>query len=268
MSQNTTAFDSHIPEIEYFIERKCQPGWCITEDVVTFHDLSYIFAGRAIYTIDGVEYPLSAGDLLYVPPGSARSAITDPENLMSMYSVNFNWLYPQNDTTPLPFQTVTAIGFSHQIIGLYKQMNQQWLEKKYGYRMESRGLFCIVLSRYLTAITGENQPLLQDNRIVKVKSYILNNFDRPISLKILAEYIGLSPNYLGTLFCEVEGISVKAYINKIRINNAENLLLNEQMTVSEVAEKCGFSDLFYFSKVYKQLKGIPPTHTTRYALYR
>lgn len=266
--KNDGGFDFHIPEIEYFIERKCQPSWYIPEEIIPFHDLSYITAGRAVYTIDDVDYQLSAGDLLYVPPGCKRRAVTDRENLMSMYSINFNWLYPAGDLTPLPFDTVIATGFSHQLIALYKQINQSWLEKKYGYIMEARGLFSVILSKYVASITGEYQPLLQDNRVVKVKNYILNNFEQPILMERLAEYVGLSQNYLGTLFKETEGISLKAYINKIRINHAESLLISEGMTVSEAAEKSGFSDLFYFSKVYKQLKGIPPTHSTRYALYR
>ena len=255
-----SAYTDCIPDIEHFIERKCTDSWKIDEDVTTFHDLSYIISGRAVFYVDTVAYEVKAGDLLYIPPGRLRSAVTDKKNLMAMFSANFNWIFPENCRKILPFPVVTHIGFSNNLNMLYNHLNQLWLEKKDGYTMQARALFVLILSTYLNSYYGTIQDVRTDPRIQKVKSYILNNYEKHLSVSLLADGVHLSANYLGTLFKEVEGCSLNQYINKVRVNNAEALIINENLSVSEAAEACGFSDAFYFSKVFKQLKGHPPSH--------
>lgn len=252
-------FVNCIPEIEYFIERKCINSWKIEQDMIDFHDLTYVVKGKATYQVDSVDYEVNAGDLIYIPPKKVRAAKVDEENLMTMFSTNFNWLYPKHCKEILPFDIVTNIGFSRQLKVLYSNINQLWLEKKDGYIMEARALFIVVLSSYLNKHFGNMQSFQTDTRIQKVKWYILNNFEKQISVETLAEYIHLSPNYLGSIFKTVEGCSLNQYINKVRINNAEGLITSENTSVTEAAELCGFADVFYFSKVFKQLKGYPPT---------
>ncbi|MNG23858.1 HTH-type transcriptional activator RhaS [compost metagenome] len=55
------------------------------------------------------------------------------------------------------------------------------------------------------------------------------------------------------------GASVKEYINRMKINNAENILLSGEFSVKEAAYKCGFEDIYYFSKLFKKIKGFPPS---------
>jgi AraC-like DNA-binding protein len=49
------------------------------------------------------------------------------------------------------------------------------------------------------------------------------------------------------------------YINRMKINDAENILLSGEFTVHEAAYKCGFEDIYYFSKLFKKIKGFPPS---------
>ncbi|WP_372516736.1 helix-turn-helix transcriptional regulator [Paenibacillus silviterrae] len=65
--------------------------------------------------------------------------------------------------------------------------------------------------------------------------------------------------YLGKLFRINTGISFKEYLNQMRINQAEILLSTGGYSVTEVAERCGFHDISYFSNVFKSIKGCPPS---------
>jgi AraC family L-rhamnose operon regulatory protein RhaS len=65
----------------------------------------------------------------------------------------------------------------------------------------------------------------------------------------LAAIAGLTTAYFGTLFKKYMGASVKEYINRMKINNAENILLSGEFTVQEAAYKCGFEDIYYFSGI-------------------
>ena len=75
----------------------------------------------------------------------------------------------------------------------------------------------------------------------------------------MAEIVGLHRVYLGKLFKNNMGCSFKEYLNMIRINNAEMLLTTGGFSVTQVAERCGFRDVSYFSNVFKLVKGYPPS---------
>ena len=75
----------------------------------------------------------------------------------------------------------------------------------------------------------------------------------------LAEDVGLHPVYLGRLFKQQTGVSYKTFLNTVRVNNAEAMLTAGGFTVGEVAERCGFRDISYFSNVFKAHKGYPPS---------
>jgi YesN/AraC family two-component response regulator len=99
----------------------------------------------------------------------------------------------------------------------------------------------------------------EDERLASVKQYILHNYMNKIELNKLAAIAGLNPVYLGAYFKKANGCSIKQYITRIRVNNAESLLSTGGYTVSEAAMKSGFDDLFYFSKVFRNSKGYAPS---------
>jgi hypothetical protein len=84
--------DFFLPVITYTVFRKCSPIWQLDKNILRPCDITYVIQGSARYTINGVDYELFPGDLLCLPAGTTRSAVTFPGNLMHCFSVNF-WLY-------------------------------------------------------------------------------------------------------------------------------------------------------------------------------
>ncbi|RIX51677.1 AraC family transcriptional regulator [Paenibacillus nanensis] len=66
------------------------------------------------------------------------------------------------------------------------------------------------------------------------------SYSAPIQVKDLASLVGPNPSYFGTLFKKHTGTTVNAYINWVRINNAENLLASGEFSIAETAYKCGY----------------------------
>lgn len=75
----------------------------------------------------------------------------------------------------------------------------------------------------------------------------------------VAKVIGCSPNYLSSVFHQTFGKTVKDYINSKRLDYAHAMLLNSNFRVSEIAGSCGFTDLSYFSRKFKQRFGCAPS---------
>ncbi len=88
--------------------------------------------------------------------------------------------------------------------------------------------------------------------------YIDFNYYDDISLEFFANYCTVSKGYLSTLFKKEVGTNITDYINSVRIKHAVLLLNTTDLSVSVVAQKCGYSDGNYFTRRFKKIHNISP----------
>ena len=89
--------------------------------------------------------------------------------------------------------------------------------------------------------------------------YLNHNYSKKCSLADLAEEMEVSENRLAAIFKKEVGVSLSAYLTKIRVQSAAHLLLNGQMQVSDIAASVGIADPNYFVKLFKKEFGETPT---------
>ncbi|HEX9059795.1 MAG TPA: AraC family transcriptional regulator [Clostridia bacterium] len=258
-----TDIDNLVPCIRYFINRKSTPSWNIENSVIDFNDLTFVYSGHALYNVNGVEYTLKRGDFIYITKGSIREAHTYSDNPIQCYAINFDWDIPNDHTPILPFPTTFRTGLFNELLDLYKDLDSVWIEKNPGHILKSRAIFMLILHKLLYINNHNSYKLMTDQRIHKIKEYILMNYNKSITIDDLADIAGLNTVYLGALFKKYNDCSIKEYINRVRINVSENLLCTGGYSVSEAAQLSGFNDIFYFSKVFKKHKGFPPSDTLK-----
>ncbi|GFZ33015.1 hypothetical protein CSC2_35410 [Clostridium zeae] len=104
--------------------------------------------------------------------------------------------------------------------------------------------------------THSNQS---NNNIKLVCKYVLENIDNEISIKLISEKLFITRTYLSEIFSKNLGISIKKYLNMVRMERAKNLIKMNNLKSYEVANKLGFKDIEYFSKVFKQYTSMTPT---------
>jgi len=245
-----------IPDVVFFVDRRCFPNWEIIKQTIDFHDLTFVVEGKSNYYVNGVKHTVEAGDVVYIPVGSVREAHTFKENPAHSYAFNFKWL-PNENTEPLPLQTVTKNVITNELIGYFKQFTHVWMSRQPGYLMQARALFMLILHRLLSNIRRDSARA--DQRVNQVLVYVAEHYAEELDLAGMAEIVGLHPVYLGKLFKKNMGYSFKEHLNMIRINHAEMLLSTGGFSVTQVAERCGFRDISYFSNVFKSVKGYPPS---------
>lgn len=96
-----------------------------------------------------------------------------------------------------------------------------------------------------------------------VFAYIQRNYTENISLNKLATFAFVSPKYFSRLFKTHTGCTVSDYTQKLRVRHACSMLANSNISVSEIAVQLGYSDVKYFSAVFRRLMGISPTEYCR-----
>lgn len=91
-----------------------------------------------------------------------------------------------------------------------------------------------------------------------VLEYIDSNYGQTITLNELSRIAGMSPKYFCSYFHSIIHRTPIDYLNYYRIERACSELSTSDLTLTEVAYRCGFSDVCYFIKTFKRYKGITP----------
>lgn len=115
-----------------------------------------------------------------------------------------------------------------------------------------------LLSYYLEAANFTKPIINYDNNIAFILSYIEENFQNPLTVEELSNICHFHPNYFIRWFKSKTGLTPIAYINNRRIKAAQKLLLEEKNSISDISYKVGFSNLQYFSRLFKKQTGFFP----------
>ena len=109
----------------------------------------------------------------------------------------------------------------------------------------------------------QKQNYIPQNQYDSIKpaiEYILANFLKSkISVPFLADKCNISEVYLKKLFVKKFGMSPIRYIIQLKINHACDLLRSGQYTVSRISELCGYDNVYFFSRQFKEYVGTSPT---------
>lgn len=94
--------------------------------------------------------------------------------------------------------------------------------------------------------------------VKRAQSLIQEFYQNGITLEEIAAKLNITPEYLGTRFHQEVGVNFSAYIRNFRITKAKELLIGTSLKLYEIAEKVGYSDAKYFSRVFKETTGQLP----------
>ena len=97
-----------------------------------------------------------------------------------------------------------------------------------------------------------------DESIQKAAKFILDNFNKNVSLLDVSNYVNMSSTYFSKKFKEVTGFGFKEYLLNLRIKKACELLLETKLSITDVAYESGFNDSNYFVYIFKKSKVISP----------
>jgi two-component system response regulator YesN len=120
------------------------------------------------------------------------------------------------------------------------------------------GMFTSIIYK-LNYIMGVFQCDKFDEEIIeKTCRYILDNVDKEISLKIISENLYMNRTYISEVFKKKTGNSFIEYVKLVKIERAKMLLSGGNLKIYEIAEKMGYKDIEYFSKLFKKHTNLSP----------
>ncbi|MDR3337672.1 MAG: AraC family ligand binding domain-containing protein [Treponema sp.] len=145
-----------LPEIYVAVFRQCTPHWNMPKQAIAHWNITYVVQGRAQYRINGEEYALAAGDVLCLPPGAIREALTFSDNLMQCFSIDFGLINLKKEAAHLSLPVLHHLSQEKRISQLFHELSFIWLDKQPGYKIRTRALFLLILFHLQESFFGSS----------------------------------------------------------------------------------------------------------------
>ena len=182
--------------------------------------------------------------LFFLPPGDEHTFYSEERNEFLVLDIPLS-LFPSQD-------------FRHLTGGIYLSMDQQWQALRTLFLYETGRN--TELSHSLNDLFRYASRLLvkQNDQPVSIK-YIHDHFQENISIAKLAALEHYNPSYYCEWFQKKTGMSPLAYIQKLRLEKARNLLLNTDLTMLQISQEVGYEQQSSLTRLFKQKESISPT---------
>lgn len=237
-----------------------------------FHELFYISEGTCSVFIGHRAYQMKEGDFAVIPAGILHRTDYTSSAQNTKYVVSFSRRTARQLDTFLgealadrelrqgrvrvPIQRREAVG--HLLVRMLYEYENQPLHAA-AFCKACLAELLISLQRY-RAGAEENEGLLSPKaeRMQAVAAYLSEHMREDLTLQTLSEVFAVSPSHLSRTFHEATGFGLREYLVNLRIQRAGELLLNSGLTITEIADRCGFSDSNYFGDAFRKAMGVSP----------
>ena len=171
--------------------------------------------------------------------------------------IHFNLGIPYDNITP----GIITVPINASIKGKTETLITQLLEDAVAFSFLSNLTVRALINELLCAIPQEKwQAISQDRRIVKTLNYIDHHVSDDLSNVELAKLTDLATNSFTRLFTEEINTSPQRYVKQKRIDKACILLHHSQNSIERIAEICGFSNRYHFSRIFKEITSYSPAN--------
>jgi AraC-like DNA-binding protein len=222
----------------------------------------------------GCTQTINAGDFLYCAPKTHHSYWADAKNPWTIYWMHVSGprlrLY-ENELKLLPGHWVLQAGVRADLIGLFQTLLQRYVP-------HPKDLDCLAVQAIAQSILANALALpaagsdISRQRLVvqRAVTCMTEKVAHPLALDELACGFGMSAEHFCRMFRKVTGQPPMRFFNRLRIQRACAMLASGA-AVQEAADQLGFSDPYYFSRLFKRTIGVSPLaykHSTANGLSR
>jgi len=264
------AMDSPVRGLSFrngpFGKARCEIGWNWRPKPLSDFDLWYVVSGKGEMQLHNKVYDLSKGTCMLVRPGDQPRAEQKADDRLTVIFIHFRIENreegPPADDRLLPpryTQIEDTYDFEELLNRTLQVLNRQELYREEEFDCLMKQLFFRLYRAHAEEKHRATVTPRQRRIVSRVSELIREEGGRRIPHERLAAQVGLSPQYLSILFKKCQGISMKEYITQVRLERAMHLLTETSMNVSQVAAALGYSNIFLFSKQFKQKFGEPPS---------
>ncbi len=243
-----------------FIAR--QP-WTHPSRIISSHEIILLRAGRLCINEGNWQFDIKPGMFLILRSSERHTGTCESPVGTSFYWIHFvpttiNW---QDNRSAIGEDFIAL----PQIGTLTNPERVEVLIRQFLHIQESAYYPRLALDSAIMSVLAEcaaqssHDEMSANFWAAQVKTYIEIHYNENIGTCVIAQALGLNPDYLGRVFRKGTGISIMTYLRRYRVNKAKKLLASTSMGVGEVGANIGIQNQSYFHREFRQETGISPT---------
>lgn len=229
-----------------------------------YYQLVYVRRGCGSVILGDTYCPVREGDVGIIRRNEPHSFTTDGDRLET-YELKFVLLDEKVD-----FLREGPRYFTNDRDGAIKRSLKQIEQESDTMDPMSREVIALevckiflLIRRGLAGQDGAAQVRQEDENadplLVKINAYIDRNLHRNFTVRDMSNYLFMEYTYFSRMFSAKYGMRLKQYINQRRLVTAKELITGSNLTMTEIAAKCGFETLYRLERVFKAEEGISPS---------
>ncbi len=274
---------TYFPAIVKSLEKIHDTTWSMQENIHDNYEMVYIKKGTATFWISGEEVLLSPHNIVIIKPKQwhkfevrssscefivlsftfSTSDDSQSEQSLSDLAGLEDYLDNIRNLEKSAYITLNP-GPKNEILNILQRIMH---EREKQENWNDFLIYLLLLEMFVHLSRTIKQEWEEDSRyksmnltesLYAAKEYIMQNYDKDMTLSDIAKYVYLSESYFAHSFKDLFGTSPKNFILKVRIEAAKELLQKTDMKISEVASSVGFLSQQRFNDIFKKMEKMTP----------
>lgn len=243
-------------------------------------EFGLVVSGAVTVNAGSVKYQLKAGDAFFINSNILHAASAMDGGMCEIHSVvchpraisgstdNIIWqkyLKPLMENQACPgFHFTPDIMWHRQVMDNIASLWHSAEQEEYGYELHIRNALSVIIG-----LLAEHQPAMtrksfgkaqRDNaRIKEMLTYIQANYDKELTIEDIAAVCAISASECMRCFRATINTTPIAYLKSYRLQQAAMKLQSTEDKISMIAESCGFQEMSYFAKSFREVYGCTPS---------
>lgn len=234
---------------------KLDHSWRIETSPYIFTRLYYIYAGSGVVNCNGETITMLPGNL-YLLPKDLPISYSCPESMEQLYfHITLTNLEGVDILANIP--NVCQLPCSWELLN---QLKKLYVSSNYHDLLEFKMLVtktvidCLRSADLAPMVTNSYSP-----DVLQAISYMQNNVNLQLTTNQIAQAVFTSPNRLHKIFKAETGTTIGAYLDRLVLFRAAQLLIDPKLSIGEISRQLGFCDQYYFSRRFKNQFGQTPS---------
>lgn len=217
---------------------------------------AYVLSGFADYNFNGKIVRAEKGDILFLALDSHYAIDVACDNYTFIF---VNFFFDEDGQLPLENEVYKASSIM-ALDDAFIKLHKIWLVNTHANIMECKSLLYHIYSVISTHSVFSYVSGAQRQHINKAVQILTErSCDGTLNLSEIARQLDMSDVHFRRLFKQIYKMSPSKFVQNIRIERAKQLLIDIHLPISEISEKCGYQDPFYFSRAFKSVTGMKPS---------
>lgn len=252
---------------------------CSKDRMRNFHlhsdyEIFYLIEGERKYLINGKQYLVKENSLVFIDKNiihkTEMTEIPKFQRVVINFQDSFLSYEDQFLLTSLfekgPYIISVPISRRKTVSDLINRMQNEYSDGGKDATIYIRSLLTQLLiestrllenEKNVSVVRNDNETNKQE--VAGIIKYINTYYSNDISLSLLSQHFHLNEQYISRLFKEVTGSNIINYLNAVRVNVSQRLLLESDMKIIDISRNVGYSNNVHFWRVFKQQTGISPS---------